>query len=141
MRFHHGLGSALHQPIISVEIARGTGGGLSSADLKAPAFYVQLSISSRCLLSLSIPLFWRKHMYLPIVNRVEVDDVVCFTVLSLSLHDIVRRLPPLMNKDLIFISFGAILHGSRCPPGFFACKNCLGLYLVCSFPKAQRRQI
>ena len=40
-------------------------------------------------------------MYLPIVNRVEVDDVVCFTVLrcSLSLHDIVTAFN--VNKDLI----------------------------------------
>ena len=42
-------------------------------------------------------------MYLPIVNRVEVDDVVCFTVLrcSLSLNDIVTAFN--VNKDLIRI--------------------------------------
>ena len=117
-------------------------GGLksSAADLKAPAFYVPLSISSRCLLSQlsSIPLFWRKHMYLPIVNRVEVDDVVCFTVLrcSLSLHDIVTAFN--VNKDLIRIKLW------RNPPWLkvptlkdFSSGMHLPwtLFGVCSFPK------
>ena len=43
MRFHHGLGSALHQPIISAEMQGAPriyfGGLKGSADLKAALFY------------------------------------------------------------------------------------------------------
>ena len=44
MRFHHGLGSALHQPIISAEMQGAPriyfGGLKGSADLKAAVFYI-----------------------------------------------------------------------------------------------------
>ena len=108
----------------------------AQASLLSPKFYSPSPPAASSPLLHSI--FCLKHMYLPIVNRVEVDDVVCFTVLrcSLSLHDIVTAFN--VNKDLIRIKLWRnppwlkVPSLKDFPSGMYPPWTIFG---VCSFPK------